>query len=106
MVSVRIEWARWRGCWKNVTLFLYIRLVIPIRSVMQYTHIFPGLNTTITIKPHKNTIPSLPHLGEALSNLAITVPIPPISPPGSPDNDDDEKPHFIQDATVHSTHLQ
>lgn len=66
-----------------------------------------GLNTTITIKSYRNTIPSLPNLGEALSVLNITVPIPRISIPGSPGSDDDDnKPHFIQDATVHapSTH--
>ncbi|KAJ6012712.1 hypothetical protein N7522_003067 [Penicillium canescens] len=65
------------------------------------TSYISGSNTTITIKPHRNTIPSLPQLGKALSALAITVPIPPISPPGSPDNNDDEKPHFIQDATFY-----
>ncbi|KAI3126357.1 hypothetical protein DTO027I6_7032 [Penicillium roqueforti] len=61
-----------------------------------------GLNTTITIKSYRNTIPSLPNLGEALSVLKITVPIPRISIPGSPGSDDDDnKPHFIQDATFY-----
>ncbi|CAG8891079.1 unnamed protein product [Penicillium egyptiacum] len=61
-----------------------------------------GFNTTITIKSHRNTIPSLPDLGEALSVLNITVPVPRISVPGSPDDDDkDTKPHFIQDATFY-----
>ncbi|KAK4867493.1 hypothetical protein LT330_001003 [Penicillium expansum] len=61
-----------------------------------------GLNTTITIKSHRNTIPSLPDLGEALSILNITVPVPQISVPGSPDSDDgDQKPRFIHDATFY-----
>lgn len=61
------------------------------------------MNTTITIKSHRNTIPSLPGLGEALSVLNITVPVPRISIPGSPGSDDgDQKPRFIHDATVHA----
>ncbi|KAJ5502218.1 hypothetical protein N7463_005092, partial [Penicillium fimorum] len=61
-----------------------------------------GSNTTITIKSHRNTVPSLPHLGEALSVLNVTVPVPRISIPGSPGGDDeDKKPHFIQDATFY-----
>jgi hypothetical protein len=61
----------------------------------------PGLSTTIAVKTHRNTIPSLPHLGEALSVLNITVPVPQISIPGSPaGGDGDRKTHFIQDATV------
>jgi hypothetical protein len=61
-----------------------------------------GFNTTITIKSHRNTIPALPDLGEALSVLNITVPVPRISVPGFPGGDSkDDKPHFIQDATVH-----
>ncbi|KAJ5747773.1 uncharacterized protein N7511_009469 [Penicillium nucicola] len=60
-----------------------------------------GYNTTITMKPHKNTIPSLPNLGRALSNISISVPVPSISPPGSPGNDNDERPHFIQEATFY-----
>ncbi|KAF7521373.1 hypothetical protein PCG10_008309, partial [Penicillium crustosum] len=61
-----------------------------------------GLNTTITIKSHRNTIPSLPGLGEALSVLNITVPVPRISVPGSPGSDDgDRKPRFIHDATFY-----
>ncbi|KAJ5446936.1 hypothetical protein N7445_001757 [Penicillium cf. griseofulvum] len=61
-----------------------------------------GSNTTITIKSHRNTIPSLPRLGEALSVLNITVPVPRISIPSSPgSDDDDQKPHFIQDATFY-----
>ncbi|CAP99128.1 Pc22g18400 [Penicillium rubens Wisconsin 54-1255] len=58
-----------------------------------------SFNTTITIKSHRNTIPSLPDLGEALSILNITVPVPRISVPGS--DDKDTKPHFIQDATFY-----
>ncbi|KUM65364.1 hypothetical protein ACN42_g1706 [Penicillium freii] len=61
-----------------------------------------SLNTTITIKSHRNTIPSLPGLGEALSVLNITVPVPRIYIPGEPGSDDgDQKPRFIHDATFY-----
>ncbi|CAG7930879.1 unnamed protein product [Penicillium olsonii] len=60
-----------------------------------------GLNTTVALKTHRETIPSLPHLGEALSVLNITVPVPQINSPASPGNGDDSKPHFIQDATFY-----
>lgn len=73
-----------------------------IWSVVE-AHIYPGFNTSVTTKTHRNTIPSLPNLGEALSVLNITVPVPQISTPGSPSNEgEDSKPHFIQDATVSS----
>lgn len=66
-------------------------------------HIYSGFNTSITTKTHQNTFPSLPDLGEALSVLNITVPVPQISAPGSPpDAGEDSNPHFIQDATVSS----
>lgn len=71
-----------------------------------------GLNTTVTIQSHEETIPALPKLGQALSKLAIEVPLPkvPLSQqPGDNDGDepnDDEQPHFIQDATVLSALMQ
>ena len=63
-----------------------------------------GLNTTVALKTHRETIPSLPHLGEALSVLNITVPVPQINSPASPGSGDESKPHFIQDATVLISH--
>ncbi|KAJ5150750.1 uncharacterized protein N7500_010939 [Penicillium coprophilum] len=73
-----------------------------LSSYISGQFLLDGSNTTITIKSHRNTIPYLPHLGEALSVLNITVPVPRISIPGSPDNnDEDKKPHFIQDATFY-----
>ncbi|KAJ5342010.1 hypothetical protein N7541_011134 [Penicillium brevicompactum] len=61
-----------------------------------------GFNTSVTTKTHRNTIPSLPNLGKALSVLNITVPVPQISTPGRPPNEgEDSKPHFIQDATFY-----
>ncbi|KAK1830794.1 hypothetical protein QBC39DRAFT_353315 [Podospora conica] len=57
-----------------------------------------GYNTSITIKTHRNSIPALPLLGEALSKLNITVSAPKINLPGG---DEDEKTHFIRDATFH-----
>ncbi|OQE36326.1 hypothetical protein PENCOP_c012G04621 [Penicillium coprophilum] len=73
-----------------------------LSSYISGQFLLDGSNTTITIKSHRNTIPYLPHLGEALSILNITVPVPRISIPGSPDSDDEDKePHFIQDATFY-----
>ncbi|KAJ5112273.1 hypothetical protein N7532_000318, partial [Penicillium argentinense] len=59
-----------------------------------------GYNTTVTIQTHEATIPSLPALGKALSAIHINLPIPQLSTPGSPD-DGKDRPHFIQDATLH-----
>jgi hypothetical protein len=62
-----------------------------------------GSNTTVTVKSHRGTIPSLPNLGEAFSVLSIDIPVPRISNPDLPDDGNDGKdrnPHFIQDATV------
>jgi Protein of unknown function (DUF3712) len=67
-----------------------------------------GFNTTLTLKTHKDTIPSQPALGRALSGLEIVIDTPKLSPPGSPghggkDGDSDpidNGPHFIRDATV------
>jgi len=60
-----------------------------------------GSNTTVTIKTHEGTIPTLPDIGRGLSTIPIDIPMPRISTPGSPDDDeDDSRPHFIQDSTV------
>ncbi|KAG0156883.1 hypothetical protein PDIDSM_4066 [Penicillium digitatum] len=61
-----------------------------------------GFNTTVTLKSYRNTIPSLPDLGEVFSALNITVSVPRLAIPGSPGSDDGEqKPHFIHDATFY-----
>ncbi|KAJ5176274.1 uncharacterized protein N7482_002151, partial [Penicillium canariense] len=62
-----------------------------------------GFNTTVRIQTHEGTFPALPDLGKSLSVLALDVPIPHMSTPRSPDddNDDESRQHFIQDATLH-----
>ncbi|KAJ5725748.1 uncharacterized protein N7483_007105 [Penicillium malachiteum] len=60
-----------------------------------------GSNTSVTIQVHQGSIPALPDLGKALSSLRIDVPLPTISAPGSPDDEDEGRSHFLQDATVH-----
>lgn len=57
-----------------------------------------GYNTSITVRTHRGSIPSQPLIGEALSKLNITLSAPHISLPGK---DEDEKTHFIRDATFH-----
>jgi hypothetical protein len=68
-----------------------------------------GFNTTATVQTHEGTIPALPKLGEAMSELAVEIPLPKVSGPRLPGGDegepDDGQPHFIQDATVLSTFL-
>lgn len=57
-----------------------------------------GFDTSVTIRTHALSIPSLPNLGSALSRLNITVSAPRLSLPGDgPDN----QTHFIRDATFH-----
>lgn len=74
-----------------------------------------GYNTTVTIRTHRGTIPSLPLLGEALSRVDLTVPAPRLRLPGDGDDDggdndgggnrddpgDGAAPRFIRDATFH-----
>ncbi|KAJ5614311.1 hypothetical protein N7528_007965 [Penicillium herquei] len=60
-----------------------------------------GSNTSVTIQVHQGSIPALPDLGKALSSLRIDVPLPSISGPGSPDDEDEGRSHFLQEATVH-----
>jgi hypothetical protein len=63
-----------------------------------------GYNTTVTIRTHAGTIPSLPLLGKALSRFNFTLPAPRLRLPGDDDNEDeneDGQAHFIRDATFH-----
>ncbi|OOQ82149.1 hypothetical protein PEBR_41813 [Penicillium brasilianum] len=62
-----------------------------------------GANTTVTIKTHEGTFPTLPDLGKALSVLSFDVPVPHMSMPRAPgdDDDDDKPPKYIQEATLH-----
>ena len=57
-----------------------------------------GWNTTITVKAHGDSIPSVPMLGKALSKLDITVNVPKLELPGEAG---DDVGHFIRDATFH-----
>ncbi|KAI1745484.1 hypothetical protein F4680DRAFT_402348 [Xylaria scruposa] len=57
-----------------------------------------GFNTSITVKPHLNSIPGQPVLCRALSQFNATFTVPQLSLPGDPSG---EKSHFIRDATFH-----
>ena len=59
-----------------------------------------GKNTTLGVRTHKDSVPTMPLLGEALSSLNITVPTPRLGLPGD-DDDDDAAQRFIRDATFH-----
>ncbi|KAJ6108098.1 hypothetical protein N7523_009421 [Penicillium sp. IBT 18751x] len=62
------------------------------------------LNTSVTIKTHEGTFPSLPHLGKGLSAVPFDVLVPRQSTPGSPgdgDGDDHGGSKFIQESTIH-----
>ncbi|TGJ78791.1 hypothetical protein E0Z10_g9978 [Xylaria hypoxylon] len=57
-----------------------------------------GFNTSITVKPHLNTIPGQRVLCEALSRFNATFAVPRLRLPGDPSG---ENSHFIRDATFH-----
>ncbi|KAM7218785.1 hypothetical protein V8F06_005799 [Rhypophila decipiens] len=57
-----------------------------------------GYNTSVTVKTHRNSIPSQPLIGEALSKINITVSAPRLNLPGGGEG---EKEHFIRDAVFH-----
>jgi hypothetical protein len=70
-----------------------------------------GCNITLSAKTHRGSIPNNPTLGEALSRLNITIPIPHLTFPDNPDSPDDDDedddpdnnlnhPRFLQGATV------
>ena len=68
---------------------------------------FPGFNTTLTLKSHKNSVPSQPALGKALSALELTLDTPKLKSPSAPDEGEGEGegeghngPSFLKDATV------
>ncbi|KAJ5896121.1 uncharacterized protein N7473_005520 [Penicillium subrubescens] len=63
-----------------------------------------GAHMTLSIKTHEGTFPTLPDLGKALSVFSFEVPVPHMSMPRAPgdeDDDDDKPPRFIQEATLH-----
>ncbi|KAL6714892.1 hypothetical protein ACLMJK_007152 [Lecanora helva] len=68
-----------------------------------------GLNTTITLTTHADSIPHNPSLGLALSRFPISIPTPHLHPPKNPSRDpsdqpsdrDPNAPAFIDDATFH-----
>ncbi|TGZ80444.1 hypothetical protein EX30DRAFT_307729 [Ascodesmis nigricans] len=74
-----------------------------------------GRSGSLTLRVHDESIPSMPSLSKALSNVSITIPMPalPYLPPrdGQPSDDDDDipsdddgssdGPHFIRSATMH-----
>jgi hypothetical protein len=58
----------------------------------------------LTLKTHNGTIPSQPALGFVLSGFSIDLPTPSLRSPKKPkdgDDDEDDGPHFIHDATMH-----
>lgn len=65
-----------------------------------------GKNTTLGVRTHRGSVPTMPLLGEALSNLNITVPTPRLGLPGDGDSGgggdgDGPAQRFIRDATFH-----
>lgn len=57
-----------------------------------------GFNTTITVKPHRKSIPGQGILCDALSRFNVTFPTPKLDLPGETP---EERTHFIRDATFH-----
>ncbi|RPB06961.1 hypothetical protein P167DRAFT_530461 [Morchella conica CCBAS932] len=58
-----------------------------------------GQNTTITIRPHVKSLPSLPLLSDVLSNFELTIPTPRLG--GIDEPDGNTSPRFIESATIH-----
>ncbi|KAH7040451.1 uncharacterized protein B0I36DRAFT_233805 [Microdochium trichocladiopsis] len=57
-----------------------------------------GMNTTLTVKAHRESIPGQPKLCDGLAKLNFTFPTPHLTLPGdAPDG----KTHFIRDTTFH-----
>lgn len=63
----------------------------------------------MVLQSHNGSIPGLPGIGQALSDIKIEMPVPKLHTPGSgdgvPDETDGGKPHFIKDATVLSSFM-
>ena len=79
-------------------------------AIVRLADVRSGFNITAAVQTHRGTIPTLPKLGEAMSKIAVEVPLPKVSAPRLPGDDngeqgDDGQPHFIQNATVLSTFL-
>ncbi|KUI67244.1 hypothetical protein VM1G_03526 [Cytospora mali] len=63
-----------------------------------------GWNTSLSVRAHRDSFPSQPILGEALSHFNLTISTPRLHLPGDDDNtggDGSKKGHFIRDATFH-----
>lgn len=60
-----------------------------------------GKNATITLRTHRDSIPRMPLVGEALSHMNLTLPAPRFSLPGSDTRPEGERQHFVHDATFH-----
>ncbi|OKL59225.1 hypothetical protein UA08_05673 [Talaromyces atroroseus] len=63
-----------------------------------------GWNTTVTLQAHEGSIPTLPDIGRALSNIQFDIMVPHLGAPDDDDDDDNDKngkPYFIKDATLH-----
>ncbi|KAI1101897.1 hypothetical protein F4804DRAFT_314574 [Jackrogersella minutella] len=57
-----------------------------------------GWNTSITIQPHRHSIPGQRIISDALSQFNLTFPVPRLDLPG---DTPEERTHFIRDATFH-----
>jgi hypothetical protein len=57
-----------------------------------------GYNASIMLKTHRLSIPSQPLIGEALSKVNLTVPMPRLS---LPDSSEEDNSHFIRNAEFH-----
>jgi len=59
-------------------------------------------NTTITLRTHRDSIPTMPAIGEGLSRINLTLPAPRMRLPGGGDDmDEKDSQRFIRDATFH-----
>ncbi|EPS37057.1 hypothetical protein H072_9344 [Dactylellina haptotyla CBS 200.50] len=62
-----------------------------------------GKNTTITVKLHGKSLPTLPDISKALSALKFEIPLPRIPQSRDPDSPDEptDPSRFVQSATLH-----
>lgn len=67
-------------------------------------------NSTITLRTHRDTVPSMPVLGEALSKMNLTIPAPRLKLPaddgddgddGGGEDDEEKRPRFVRNAEFH-----